>query len=93
MGVGRGALRHRAAGHLALSPAARTPGRELAPRGTLRDDAAVNLAPLDARFLYGWTAPRVPDGWSEVRGHTRRGGDGTVLRIRNRSDDAPGWYD
>jgi len=27
----------------------------------------VNLSPVDARWLFGWTEPRVPEGWHAVR--------------------------
>ncbi|MBI4705409.1 MAG: L,D-transpeptidase [Deltaproteobacteria bacterium] len=31
--------------------------------GTPRSHGCVNLAPLDAAWLFGWTAPAVPAGW------------------------------
>ncbi len=31
--------------------------------GTPRSHGCVNLAPLDAAWLFGWTAPAVPKGW------------------------------
>jgi len=27
----------------------------------------VNLSPIDAKWLFGWTEPKVPDGWHAVR--------------------------
>jgi hypothetical protein len=31
--------------------------------GRPRSHGCVNLAPLDARWIFRWTTPRVPDGW------------------------------
>jgi hypothetical protein len=28
----------------------------------------VNLSPVDAKWLFAWTEPKVPDGWHAVRG-------------------------
>jgi len=39
----------------------------------------VNLSPLDARFLYDWTEPKVPAGWRTL---LSADGEGTVVRIR-----------
>jgi hypothetical protein len=27
----------------------------------------VNLSPTDAKWLFGWTEPRLPEGWHSVR--------------------------
>ncbi len=34
--------------------------------GQVRSHGCVNLAPLDARWLFEWTGPRLPAGWSAV---------------------------
>ncbi|MBX3208204.1 MAG: L,D-transpeptidase family protein [Labilithrix sp.] len=34
--------------------------------GRTRSHGCVNLAPLDARALFGWTEPRMPDSWHGV---------------------------
>jgi len=34
--------------------------------GQVRSHGCVNLAPLDARWLFDWTGPRLPAGWSAV---------------------------
>ncbi|HEY8086810.1 MAG TPA: L,D-transpeptidase [Polyangiaceae bacterium] len=35
--------------------------------GTPRSHGCINLAPEDARWLFGWTEPRLPEGWHGVR--------------------------
>jgi hypothetical protein len=35
--------------------------------GTPRSHGCVNLAPEDARWLFGWTEPQLPRGWHGVR--------------------------
>ena len=42
----------------------------------------VNVAPLDARFLFGWTAPVVPPGWSYINATDDE--PGSLVRIRRR---------
>jgi len=44
--------------------------------GEVRSHGCTNLAPADARFLFQWTSPRVPDGW-----HARRLRAGTRLHF------------
>lgn len=34
--------------------------------GTARSHGCVNLAPRDAKWVYDWTAPTMPPGWSEL---------------------------
>lgn len=36
--------------------------------GTPRSHGCVNLAPEDARWLFSWTEPHIPDGWHGARG-------------------------
>ena len=55
--------------------------------GTRRSHGCINLSPADARRLYGWTAPLVAPGWSEIYGHEDQ--PGSVLQIRSRRDPAP----
>ncbi|NVJ25813.1 L,D-transpeptidase [Myxococcus sp. AM011] len=43
----------------------------------------VNLAPRDARALYGWSAPEVPTGWSMV--HATPESPGSWVRIRGQA--------
>jgi lipoprotein-anchoring transpeptidase ErfK/SrfK len=34
--------------------------------GTVRSHGCVNLAPSDARWLFGHTTPRLPEGWHSI---------------------------
>lgn len=47
----------------------------------------INLAPKDARALYGWTTPEVPVGWSMV--HAMPEDPGTWVRIRGQAHEPP----
>ncbi|MBN8229077.1 L,D-transpeptidase family protein [Corallococcus macrosporus] len=47
----------------------------------------INLAPRDARALYGWTTPEVPTGWSMA--HATPADPGTWVRIRGQAHEAP----
>lgn len=49
--------------------------------GEPKSGGCVNLSPQDARWLFAWTAPAVPDGWHGVRSGGARG-PGTWVRIR-----------
>ena len=35
--------------------------------GAVRSHGCTNIAPADARFLFTWTTPRLPEGWHGVR--------------------------
>ena len=48
--------------------------------GTRRSHGCVNLAPRDARRLFGWTAPQLPRGWDAIL--TTATQPGTVVRVR-----------
>lgn len=64
--------------------------------GTPRSHGCVNLAPEDARHLYGWTGPAVPDGWRARTidpGDPTDGAAATVVRLRDRRDQDPPWRD
>ncbi|MFP2963379.1 L,D-transpeptidase family protein [Myxococcus sp. 1LA] len=43
----------------------------------------VNLSPKDARALYAWAAPQVPEGWSMV--HATEDAPGSWVRIRGQA--------
>jgi lipoprotein-anchoring transpeptidase ErfK/SrfK len=48
--------------------------------GHVRSHGCVNLAPIDAEWLFWWTAPHIPAGWTAVLPSTHD--VGTVVRIR-----------
>jgi lipoprotein-anchoring transpeptidase ErfK/SrfK len=48
--------------------------------GHARSHGCVNLAPLDARWLFGFTGPRVPGGWAAA--YPTPVDEGTVVRVR-----------
>jgi lipoprotein-anchoring transpeptidase ErfK/SrfK len=48
--------------------------------GRVRSHGCVNLAPLDARWLFAFTAPHLPTGWTAVLPTKLE--PGTVIRVR-----------
>lgn len=55
--------------------------------GTRRSHGCVNLAPRDARWLYFWSDPQVPPGWTMSAGVVEA--PGSIVRIRNAADPDP----
>lgn len=55
--------------------------------GTRRSHGCVNLAPRDARWLYFWSDPQVPPGWTMTAGMVEA--PGSIVRIRTKDDPAP----
>jgi lipoprotein-anchoring transpeptidase ErfK/SrfK len=55
--------------------------------GRTASHGCVNLAPKDARFLYFWTDPPVPLGWSMKAADTAH--PGSVVRVRNQRAPDP----
>ncbi len=49
--------------------------------GNVRSHGCTNIAPADARFLFTWTTPQLPDGWHGVRE------DGTWVHFTRAADD------
>ncbi|MBM4357415.1 MAG: L,D-transpeptidase [Deltaproteobacteria bacterium] len=45
--------------------------------GTARSHGCVNLAPIDAAWLFGWTTPGVPEGWHAAMSLK----EGTIVHI------------
>lgn len=48
--------------------------------GHVRSHGCVNLSPLDAQRLFGWTSPRIPAGWTAAAPSAFE--RGTVVRVR-----------
>jgi hypothetical protein len=55
--------------------------------GHVRSHGCVNLAPRDARWLYFWSDPQVPPGWTMSAGVVEA--PGSIVRIRSKADPAP----
>ena len=55
--------------------------------GIRRSHGCVNLAPRDARWLYFWSDPQVPPGWTMAAGVVEA--PGSVVRVRSKDDLAP----
>ena len=49
--------------------------------GKVRSHGCTNIAPADARFLFTWTTPRLPDDWHGVRD------DGTWVHFTRATDE------
>ncbi len=48
--------------------------------GRVRSHGCVNLGPTDARWLFGWSTPFLPEGWHGV--HAHEGSPGTTVIVR-----------
>jgi hypothetical protein len=48
--------------------------------GRVRSHGCVNLGPADARWLFFWTTPFLPEGWHGV--HAHEGSPGTTVVVR-----------
>lgn len=55
--------------------------------GWPKSHGCVNLAPLDARWLYFFTDPQVPPGWSMAAGVVEA--PGSIVRVRSKADPNP----
>ncbi|MFT3695382.1 MAG: L,D-transpeptidase [Kofleriaceae bacterium] len=55
--------------------------------GHQRSHGCVNLAPRDARWLYYWSDPQVPPGWTSAAGVVEA--PGSIVRIRSAADPTP----
>jgi hypothetical protein len=52
--------------------------------GNRRSHGCVNLSPKDAKWLYDWSLPHVPDGW--VSRYADEHFPGTLVRVRHKVD-------
>jgi lipoprotein-anchoring transpeptidase ErfK/SrfK len=57
--------------------------------GQARSHGCINLSPLDARYLYFWSEPQVPPGWSMANGIVER--PGSLIRVRSAADPTPAF--
>jgi lipoprotein-anchoring transpeptidase ErfK/SrfK len=55
--------------------------------GVRRSHGCVNLAPRDARWLYFWSDPQVPAGWTMAAGVVEA--PGSIVRVRTKDEPAP----
>jgi hypothetical protein len=55
--------------------------------GIRKSHGCINLSPVDSRFLYFWTEPHVPPGWSMANGVESL--PGSMVRVRSRQDPTP----
>ncbi|MGE5182777.1 MAG: L,D-transpeptidase [Acidobacteriota bacterium] len=55
--------------------------------GRARSHGCINLAPRDARWLYFWSDPQVPPGWTMAAGVAEA--PGSIVRIRSAADPNP----
>ncbi len=55
--------------------------------GIKRSHGCVNLAPRDARWLYFWSDPQVPPGWTMTAGVVEA--PGSIVRVRNKETPNP----
>jgi hypothetical protein len=55
--------------------------------GTRRSAGCVNLAPRDARWLYFWSEPQVPAGWTMAAGVAEA--PGSIVRVRTKDEPNP----
>ncbi len=49
--------------------------------GEGKSGGCVNLSPTDARWLFGWGEPRLPDDWHAVRASNARGEQGSFVVV------------
>lgn len=55
--------------------------------GQQRSHGCINLSPRDSRFLYFWSDPQVPIGWSMANGTMDV--PGSIVRVRSSKDPDP----
>jgi hypothetical protein len=57
--------------------------------GIPRSHGCINLSPADARWLYFWSDPVIPPGWTMAAGVSEA--PGSIVRVRSKADPNPVW--
>jgi len=57
--------------------------------GEPRSHGCINLSPVDARYMYFWSEPTLPSGWSMAHGIVER--PGSMVRVRSEADPQPAF--
>ncbi len=57
--------------------------------GHVQSHGCVNLSPIDARMLFGWTDPQLPTGWHGVEATPEK--PGTRVIVHDGPDSRPKW--
>ena len=57
--------------------------------GHVQSHGCVNLAPTDARVLFGWTEPQLPTGWHGVEATADK--PGTRVVVHDPPESHPKW--
>lgn len=57
--------------------------------GSPRSHGCINLSPIDARWLYFWSEPIMPPGWTMAAGVVEA--PGSVIRVRSKAGPEPVW--
>jgi lipoprotein-anchoring transpeptidase ErfK/SrfK len=55
--------------------------------GVKRSRGCLNMAPRDARWLYFWSDPQVPPGWTMAAGVVEA--PGSLVRVRSKAEPSP----
>ena len=59
--------------------------------GNVKSHGCVNLAPWDAKALFGWTDPQLPAGWHAAFATKDRPGTRVIVHERGRAPARARW--